>query len=114
MSYGAGISYAAVRTRKVFTTFNLSAKLNDGKYARTFFGVTPQEAQASGLREYRPGGGLSQVSAGLTAGYQLSRHWGILGRVEGGTYTGDAADSPIVKDGSKGFGSALLGVSFAF
>jgi MipA family protein len=114
MSYDVGLSYAALRQRQLFATFDLSAKFNDGKYTRTFFGVTDAESQATGLAAYRPGGGLTKVTAGLTAGYQLSRRWGLMARVSGGTFTGDAADSPIVKDGSKSYGQALLGVSFAF
>jgi outer membrane scaffolding protein for murein synthesis (MipA/OmpV family) len=114
MSYDVGLSYAAIRQQKIFATFDISAKFNDGKYTRTFFGVTDAEAQASGLQAYRPGGGLTKVTAGLTAGYQLSPKWGVLARVSGGTYTGDASDSPIVKDGSKSYGQGLLGISYAF
>ncbi|AUW57712.1 MipA/OmpV family protein [Sphingobium sp. SCG-1] len=114
MSADVGISYAAIRNKKVFATFDLGAEFNDSKYTRTFFGVTEPEALASGLDRYRPSGGLTKVSAGLTAGYQLSRHWGLLTRIQGGTFTGDAADSPIVKDGSKGYGQALFGISYAF
>jgi outer membrane protein len=55
-----------------------------------------------------------QASTGTTASYQLSKHWGLIGLVRGGTYLGDAADSPIVKDGSKTFGLAALGVSYSF
>jgi outer membrane scaffolding protein for murein synthesis (MipA/OmpV family) len=114
MTFDVGLSYAAIRQEKIFATFDLGAKLNDKKYTRTFFGVTEAESQASGLDAYRPGGGLTKVTAGVTAGYQLSRHWGVMARVQGGTFTGDAADSPIVKEGSKGFGQGLLGVSYAF
>jgi outer membrane scaffolding protein for murein synthesis (MipA/OmpV family) len=114
MSYDVGLSYAAVRQQKFFATFDVSAKFNDAKYTRTFFGVTDPEAQASGLQAFRPGGGLTKVTGGVTAGYQLSRKWGVLARVSGGTYTGDAADSPIVKDGSKSYGQGLLGISYAF
>lgn len=110
----AGLSYAAIRTERVFATFDISARFNDKKYTRTFFGVTEAESAASGLEAYRPGGGVSRVSAGVTAGYQLSRHWGVIARAGGGTFTGDAADSPIVKDGAKSFGQALLGISYAF
>lgn len=114
MSYDVSLSYAAIRQQRIFATFDLSAKFNDGKYTRTFFGVTDAESQASGLAAYSPGGGLTKVTAGLTTGYQLSKRWGILARVQGGTYTGDAADSPIVKDGSKTYGQGLLGLSYAF
>jgi outer membrane scaffolding protein for murein synthesis (MipA/OmpV family) len=114
MSYDIGLSYAAIRQQKIFATFDVSAKFNDGKYTRTFFGVTDPESQASGLAAYRPGGGLTKVTAGLTGGYQFSRRWGVMARVSAGNYTGDAADSPITKDGSKSYGQGLLGISYAF
>lgn len=114
MSYDVGFSYAAIRQQRIFATVDVSARLNDGKYTRSFFGVTEAEAETSGLEAYRPGGGLNKVQGGITAGYQLNRKWGLMARISGGTFTGDAADSPIVRDGSKTFGQALLGVSYAF
>lgn len=103
----AGISYAALRSRSFF--INVDAELNyaDGKYTRTYFGVTQPEALRSGLPDYRPGGGLRDVGLGLTLGYQFSRHWGLTGRLAYSYLLGDAADSPIVdREGSR---SQLLG-----
>lgn len=113
-NFDVGVSYAAVRSRRFFATINLAANFNDAKYTRTFFGVTEAESLASGLPAYRPGGGLTRVTAGLTAGWQLTRRWGLITRLGGGTFTGDAADSPIVRAGSKTYGQALLGLSFSF
>lgn len=111
-SFDAGVSYAAIRNLKSFATFDLAAEFGNAKHARTFFGVTEADAAASGLEAYRPGSGLTKISRGITSGYQLSRRWGIIGRLQGGTYSGDAADSPIVETGSSLFGAAVLGISY--
>jgi len=108
------ISYTALRREKLFASFDLGMKIADAKSLRTTFGITPAEAARSGLAAFKPKGGISQVGAGVTAGYQFSRHWGLIGRAQGGTYLGDASDSPIVKDGSKTFGLFAMGVSYAF
>jgi outer membrane scaffolding protein for murein synthesis (MipA/OmpV family) len=108
------ISYAALRREKVFASFDLGAKYTDSKAMRTTFGITPIEAERSGLAAFRPKGGISEVAAGVTAGYQFSKRWGLICRAQGGTYVGDASDSPIVKDGSKKFGLFAMGVSYSF
>jgi len=108
------VRYAAVRSDKLFVNFSLDAKVNDAKSMRTSFGITPIEAQRTGLTAYKPKGGIAQVSAGISAGYQFTKHWGVIARAQGGTLLGDAADSPITKDGSKQFGLAALGVSYSF
>lgn len=63
---------------------------------------------------YRPKGGLSDVGAGVTVGYQFSERWGVLGRLGADYYLGDAKDSPIVKDGSKVQGIGGLALSYRF
>lgn len=108
------INYVAIRNDRLLLNFDLAAKVNNSKYLRTNFGVTPDEAARSGLAAYRPGGGISQVSGGVTGSYQLTRRWGLMARAQGGTYVGDAGKSPIVKDGSKSFALMALGVSYSF
>lgn len=107
-------SYAAYRSRRVFVNFDTQASYGDAKYARAYFGVTPQEAARSGLTAYRPKAGISDIGAGMTFGYQFSERWGLLGRVAADYYLGDAKDSPIVKDGSKLQGLGGLALSYRF
>jgi outer membrane scaffolding protein for murein synthesis (MipA/OmpV family) len=111
----AGISYAALRSRSFFINVDAEVNYANGKYTRTYFGVTQPEASRSGLPDYRPKGGLRDAGLGLTAGYQFNEHWGLTGRLAYSYLLGDAADSPIVDlEGSK---SQLLGglaVSYRF
>lgn len=110
----ARASYGAYRSRKLFVNVDTQANFGDAKYTRAYFGVTPQEALRSGLAAYRPKGGLTDVGAGVTLGYQFSERWGVLARLGADYYVGDAQDSPIVKDGSKVQGIGGLALSYRF
>ncbi|MEN7538218.1 MipA/OmpV family protein [Aurantiacibacter flavus] len=110
----AQISYAVLRGKGFTLDVDAETTYGDKKYTRTYFGVTPEQAEISGLDPYRPGAGLQDVSAGLTAGVHLSGRWGLIGRLGGSYYVGDAKDSPIVDEGSKFQGMAALGLTFRF
>jgi outer membrane protein len=110
----AQVSYAAVRSREFFADLDVSTTFGTAKYTRTYFGVTPEESSASGLSAYRPGGGLRDVGAGVTAGYQFNSRWGLLARIGASKYVGDAKDSPVVAEGSKVQALGGVGISFRF
>ncbi len=80
---------------------------SDG-YTDTYFGISGDEAAASGLAAYDPGGGL--VSAGVELGmyYRFDENWGLRGTIGYDRLMGDAADSPIVAQGSRTQGRASL------
>lgn len=110
----AQISYAALRTQRVFVNVDAQANYADKKYMRAYFGITPEESIRSGLAAYRPDGGLRDLGAGLTVGYQFSPRWGLIARAGANYYVGDAKDSPIVKEGSKLQPTGGLALSFRF
>jgi outer membrane protein len=89
--------------------------LSDGRYQRAYYGVGPAAALASGLPEYRPGGGLHGVAVATGVSVQLDPRWGLFGYARGERLVGDAAKSPIVRSfGSRNQLSAGLGLSYAF
>lgn len=94
----ASASYAALRSRQAWLNLDVQTTYGDKAFQRTYFGVTPREARASGLPAYRPGSGLRDAQVGATAGFQFNERWGVLGRVSYSRLLGDAADSPIVRD----------------
>ncbi|AEG51394.1 MltA-interacting MipA family protein [Sphingobium chlorophenolicum L-1] len=110
----AQLSYAAYRSRRVFVNVDAQTNYGDGKYMRSYFGVTADESLRSGLATYRPGGGIRDVGAGATVGYQFSPRWGLIARAGANYYVGDAKDSPIVDEGSKLQAIAGLALSFRF
>ena len=75
----------------------------------------PRAALATGLPEYRPGGGIHSVGVASGASYQLSNRWGLFGFARYERLVGDAAKSPIVREyGSRNQVSAGIGVNYTF
>ena len=82
-----GASVSAAPMQQLHLSLGASVGWADSSYQRTFFGVTAaQAAEATALDNpltpYTPKAGLS--TAGVTAAgvYQVSRHWGLIGRLE--------------------------------
>lgn len=110
----ANASYAAIRRPDVMLSLDVQTSWANRDYARTYFGVTPADATASGLAAYRPGSGFRDIGAGLTAGYWFDRHFGVIGRAGAIYLVGDIADSPITDEGSRWQPSAGLTLSYRF
>lgn len=110
----AGVSYAALRWGPAYVNVDAQTTYGSKSFNRTYFGVSQSESSASGLRAYRPDAGFKDLSAGVTAGYQFTESWGVLARAGVTRYVGDAADSPIVRDGSKTSGLLGLAVSYRY
>jgi outer membrane protein len=99
------------------TIFSIGPRLRlaDGRYNRTYFGVTPAAALRTGLPAYRPSGGLRAVGAMAGLVHQLSDRWGINAYAGYDRLVGDAGDSPLVRRfGRRGQPSAGLGLSYTF
>lgn len=90
-------------------------QFGDARYERAFFGVSPRAALATGLPEYRPGGGIHSVGVASGAIYSLNDRWGLFGYARYERLVGDAAKSPIVREyGSRNQLSAGVGVNYTF
>jgi MipA family protein len=97
--------------------FSIGPRLTvgSGKYHRTYFGVTPREATATGVAAYRPDGAFLMAGATASASRQLSTRWGVFGYAKYDRLLGDAADSPVVKRfGSRSQWSGGVGLSYTF
>ena len=82
----------------------------NGRYERTYFGVTPAQSASSGLPEFTPHGGLKEVGLNFGLTYRWSQH--VLLRSFGGVreLVDDTGSSPIVQSRTAGF----LGVGAAY
>lgn len=88
---------------------------SDGRYQRAYFGVSPAAALASGLPEYRPGGGIHGVALASGLSTQLNDRWGLFGFARYERLVGDAARSPIVRQfGSRNQLSGGVGLNYTF
>lgn len=64
---------------------------------RSYFGVTPAQAAASGFRAYMPDDGLKSYGMTLTANVQATKHWIFAANLAASRLSGQAAASPIVE-----------------
>ena len=69
----------------------------NSRYMQAWFGVTPGQAQASGLSAYSPGAGFASAGPTASLNYALSHSWTFSARVAESFLTSKASDSPIVE-----------------
>jgi len=67
----------------------------DAAYMQSYYGVMPAGAAATGLRPYRPSGGLDRAYTALACTRALDRHWITYASVSAGRLLGPAAASPL-------------------
>lgn len=97
--------------------FSIGPRLTwtDNKYQDAWFGVTPDDALASGLPVYDPDGGIQAYGATATFLTRFSPRWGIYTYAKYDRLVGGAADSPIVVQlGSRDQFSGGIGLSYTF
>ena len=71
-----------------------------GEYAGRYFGVTDEEAAASSFDAFDATGGLLSRGVEASVSYDFNSDWGVVGSVTYEEFLDDAADSPIVQQGS--------------
>ena len=84
---------------RLVATIGPRVRWGSDKYNRAYFGVTPAEATATGLSAYAPHSGIYAVGAMAGAQYRVSARWGLFGFAGYGRLIGQAARSPIVRQG---------------
>lgn len=89
-----------------------SATFADDNHMKDYFGVTAAQSARSGLREHRAEAGLKRVDLEASVTYLVSESWIIRGQAGVGFLTGDAKDSPIVRDDIQP--SVMLSVGYKF
>lgn len=108
-------SYGLQFSRALHVSVDAEVQYGDKKYSNAYFGVSPAGAAASGLPVYTASAGVTQAGAGLNARYMFSPNWGVTGRVAYERLLGDAAKSPIVKNGgSENQFRGAVGVLYRF
>jgi len=115
VSGSVSASYMVAATERIRLGADVSLGLASDGFMDTYFGVSNGGAARSGLPAYTAAGGVKDVSLGVTASYNLTERWGIVGRASYTRLLGDAADSPIVKqEGSPDQFMGGLGISYSF
>lgn len=107
-----GVGYSAPVSEKLILGANAEAVLANDKHMQAYFGVNAAQSAASGLRQYKPEAGLKRVDVSASATYLLNEHWLVRGEAGLGILTGDAADSPIVKEKLQPKAQLFVGYKF--
>lgn len=89
-------------------------ELGNSRFMRTYFGVTDREAARSDLDAYTPSRAVYSAGFEIAAYQPVKADWGITGSVRYDRLVGDAADSPIVQQGSRNQWTAVLGLTKHF
>jgi len=97
-------------------TLTLGPRLFGGTddYAGTYFGITEDESGASAFPAYTAGGGALSRALKASASYTVNDIWGVTGTVTYEEFINDAAQSPIVQNGSADQLSASVVITRSF
>lgn len=93
-----GLGYDLMPARKFMLKPSVRTSFASSDYMEAYFGVSSNQSDRSGLREYDTDAGFKSVGAQITAIYRLTHHWGIQASTGYDRLVDDAADSPVVKD----------------
>lgn len=113
------VSYMTPLSRKAMVGLFATADHVEGKYARTYFSITPGQSIASGLPAYNARGGWKNLTLGAMAGVSLTgdlTHG--LSLVGGGAWSrlmNDFADSPVTSiAGDRNQWIGTVGLAYTF
>lgn len=88
---------------------------SDSKFQRAYFGVDGDASLATGLRVYRPGGGIHGLAAASGLTVQLNNRFGLFGYARYERLIDNGSQSPLIRAfGSRNQYSGGLGLSYTF
>ena len=113
------LEFSTPLSRTTFVGLSASADFVSNRFADYYFGITPADTLASGLRTYNPRGGMKSWKLGLLVDQSLSGDLlhgvSLFGLASYSRLVGDFKDSPIVDDrgsASQWFGGIGVGYSW--
>jgi outer membrane scaffolding protein for murein synthesis (MipA/OmpV family) len=92
----------------------LETSFANNNYINTYFGISQADSLASNLPQYSPSAGFIDVTLNANIILFSSPNWGAFTRLSYSRLINDAADSPIVKQGSANQSQLGLGVFYRF
>jgi outer membrane scaffolding protein for murein synthesis (MipA/OmpV family) len=90
-----GASLPLKVTDKLMVTTHIGATWADDGYMKTFFGVTPVQAEHSHFSRFSAGAGFKDVGGGINVRYEFDENWFAGAVADIKELTGDASKSPI-------------------
>ncbi|MFO7759827.1 MAG: MipA/OmpV family protein [Roseovarius sp.] len=89
-------------------------ELGNSRFMRTYFGVTDREAARSEFEAFTPNRSVYSTGFEIAAFQPVQADWGLTASVRYDRLRGDAADSPIVQQGSQNQWTVMLGLTRHF
>jgi outer membrane scaffolding protein for murein synthesis (MipA/OmpV family) len=90
-----GADYTVDLGPRVTISAGPRALWGDDRYARTYFGVSAEEAEASAFDAFDAKSGFVSAGLNVEATYAVNDDWALVGKITYDRLLGDAADSPI-------------------
>ncbi|WP_207484986.1 MipA/OmpV family protein [Arenibaculum pallidiluteum] len=109
---GLSFAYPVEATERLSITPGIGTTWASAKYARSYFGVSPGEAAASGLERYDPSSGFKDVTFRIGVSYRVTDDISLRGSVGIVHLLDVAADSPLVEQQTHPI--ALMGLTYTF
>ena len=78
----------------------------------SYFGVNPAQSSASGHARHHAEAGIKSMDFEVGVIYLFAENWALNAQVGYSRLSGDAAESPIVKDASRFSGGLFLSYGF--
>lgn len=107
---GLDLGWRLYRTSRTEWTSGAGVSLADAQNMRSYFGISPEAALATGRAAYVPNAGLRDVHAGVGFTHSLSPHWFAFGGAGISRLLGPAANSPLTQRPD----SAYASIGFAW
>jgi len=107
-----GLGYSTELSGNLRLGLGVAATLANAEYMQSYFGVTAAQAARSGYALYKPGAGLRDVRANLSLTYRINPNMSATAGISTSMLSGDASDSPLVRQ--KSTTSGLLAVAYSF
>jgi outer membrane scaffolding protein for murein synthesis (MipA/OmpV family) len=106
------VYHASFFTNKLDFEVGPEVDLGDGRYKRTWFGVSNSQSALSALPAFNPGGGVTDAGAHVIFSYRVSDR--LLLRATGDVrqFEGDASHSPIIETKSQAVIGRGIGYHF--
>lgn len=94
---GLGLGYRARLGERSEWSAGAGLNFGDRRHLRSYYGISAQAAESSGLALYRPGAGTTDLYAGLGLTTVLEPHWVAFVSLGMSRLLADAAASPLTE-----------------
>jgi outer membrane protein len=96
MQVKLGADTAIKLTSKLSVNVGQSLTWSNNKSNQTFYGITAQQSANSGIRQYSPGAGISDLTFSVGLSYLLEQNWSVGARLSASLLPSNISDSPVV------------------